>query len=134
MKTFTIQQFSEISGLSVHTLRYYEKIALLDPVPRNASGYREFEEVHLRQVEFLKRLRDTGMPIQGMLMYAQLRKQGESTLEARRELLEKHEEQVKAHLTELENNLQMIQWKIEFYKKEEARCRNRVKGDCSKRV
>ena len=119
MKSFTIQEFSKISGLSVHTLRYYEKITLLDPVPRNASGYREYSEDHLRQVDFLKRLRDTGMPIQGMMMYAQLRKQGESTLAARRELLEKHEEQVKARLAELENNLQMLQWKIEFYKKAE---------------
>ena len=131
MKTFTIQQFSEVSGLSVHTLRYYEKIALLDPVPRNASGYREYSEVHLRQVEFLKRLRDTGMPIQGMMTYAHLRKQGESTLGARRELLEKHEEQVKARLAELGNNLQMIQWKIEFYKKEEARCGKQGEKDCS---
>jgi DNA-binding transcriptional MerR regulator len=132
MKTFTIQQFSEISGLSVHTLRYYEKIALLDPVPRNASGYREYAEVHLRQVEFLKRLRDTGMPIQKMIMYAQLRKQGESTLAARRELLEKHEAQVKTHLAELENSLQMIQWKIEFYKNEEARCGEQGERDCSR--
>lgn len=119
MKTYTIQQFSKISGLSVHTLRYYEKIALLTPVPRNASGYREYSEGHLRQVEFLRRLRDTGMPLQEMMMYAHLRGQGESTLTARRELLEKHEAQVKARLAELENNLQMIQWKIEFYKKEE---------------
>ena len=74
--------------MSVHTLRYYERIALLEPVPRNASGYRGYSEDYHRQVEFLKRLRDTGMPIQGMTMYAHLCKQGESTLAARRELLE----------------------------------------------
>lgn len=122
MRKYTIKEFSQITGLSAHTLRYYEKIALLDTVPRNASGYREFSDDHLRQVDFLKRLRDTGMPIQGMMEYARLRKQGTTTIVSRRQLLEEHEKQLIKHITELENNLRMIQWKIALYKNEEAKC------------
>lgn len=122
MKKYTIKEFSQVTGLSGHTLRYYEKIALLDNVPRNTCGYREYSEEHLRQVEFLKRLRDTGMPIQGMIEYARLRKQGTTTIVSRRSLLEEHETQLIKHIAELENNLRMIQWKIALYKKEESKC------------
>lgn len=121
MKNFTIQEFSKLSGLSAHTLRYYEKISLLDPVPRNSSGYREYSEDHLRLVEFLIRLRDTGMPIQGMMEYAFLRKQGPATLAQRRELLEKHEQAIKERLLEQENHLKSIQGKIAFYKDAEMK-------------
>lgn len=121
MKRFTIKDFSEISGLSPHTLRYYEKISLLDAIPRNASGYREYSEDHLRQVEFLQRLRDTGMPIQGMQEYAFLRRQGPATIRQRRELLEKHEYEIKKRLLEQENYLRIIQEKIAFYRNAEQR-------------
>jgi len=121
MKRYTIKEFSQITGLSTHTLRYYEKIGLLDPVPRNTSGYRDYSEDQLRQVEFLKRLRDTGMPIQKMMEYAHLRKLGKASIVSRRQLLQEHEKQLIEYITDLENNLQMIQWKIAWYKNEECK-------------
>lgn len=121
MRTFSIREFSNISGLSPYTLRYYEKIGLLGPVPRKATGYREYTDDNLRQVEFLKRLRDTGMSIQGMMEYALLRAQGDSTLTQRRELLERHGREVEGRIREQESHLQAIRWKIDWYKNEEAR-------------
>ncbi len=71
-----IQKVAHVTGLSVHTLRYYEKIGLLDLVVRTSSGYRHYTEADLSWIEFLKRLRETGMPIATMQKFAELRRKG----------------------------------------------------------
>lgn len=117
----TIQQAAEITGLGVYTLRYYERIALLDPVSRSANGYRHYSTHDIAWIQFLNRLRTTGMPIRKMQKFAELRRQGPDTIEARRLLLEAHQAEVQARLLHLQKNLHSIDEKIDHYKKLEKR-------------
>ncbi|OBY78696.1 MerR family transcriptional regulator [Paenibacillus sp. KS1] len=118
MKTyFTIQQIADKIGLSVHTLRYYEKIELLTEVQRDANGYRQYTESDIAWIHFLLRLRATGMPIREMQQFSHLRSRGDSTIRARRALLEEHQEQVMAQVKELHEHLLKIESKIEHYKR-----------------
>ncbi|MNF76498.1 HTH-type transcriptional regulator AdhR [compost metagenome] len=116
-KHLSISQLSTLLGLSVHTLRYYERIGLLDAVSRDGSGHRVYLEKDLRWVEFLLRLRTTGMPIQQMLSYAELRRQGDATLAARRELLEEHRRAVALRIEELSRSLDALAGKISLYQR-----------------
>ena len=90
MGHYNITQLSEVSGLSAHTLRYYEKESLFQPVPRDASGRRRYGEEHLLAVRFVRALRATGMPIREIKQYLQLYKKGPSTNADRLALLESH--------------------------------------------
>lgn len=121
MNTYTISEIARITGRSADTLRYYERIGLIDPVRRAANGYRLYNEADLAWLEFLDRLSDTGMPIAGMQRFADLRRQGDSTVTARRELLETHEAELKLRLQQLERGLTAIRDKIAFYKEKEKR-------------
>lgn len=111
----TIEQAAECTGLSAHTLRYYERIGLLDPVVRATSGHRRYGTKDLAWIAFLTRLRATGMPIRQIQEFVALRRQGESTIGARRAFLEAHEQMVQAHIAELQHNLDAITHKIALY-------------------
>lgn len=115
-KIFTIQQISNLTGLSVHTLRYYEKIGLLNKVDRDVNGYRRYTEADISWIHFLIRLRVTGMPVSEMKQFSDLRSQGDSTISLRRELLENHQKSVLEQIKELQNNLCKIEEKINYYK------------------
>ncbi|PLR84403.1 MerR family transcriptional regulator [Bacillus canaveralius] len=119
-KSFTIQQVSMITGLSGHTLRYYEKIGLLKGVDRNEHGYRQYSETDISWIHFLIRLRITGMTVNDMKSFSDLRSQGESTITARRELLELHQRKVLDEMKALAENLEKIEEKIGHYKKLEG--------------
>lgn len=110
-----IGELAARSGISVHTLRYYERIGLLPRVARGSSGHREYDASILAWVDFLKRLKTTGMPISGMLRYARLRERGASTQDARRVLLEAHRDAVRAHVAELQACLVVLDTKIAGY-------------------
>ncbi|QRG68308.1 MerR family transcriptional regulator [Brevibacillus choshinensis] len=114
-KRFSIQEAAKITGLTVHTLRYYEKIGLLDGVARNEQGYRQYAKSDLDWVDFLMRLRETGMPIAEMKRFSDLRSKGISTVPARREMLESHQVQIELQLKSLEENLESIRKKIDYY-------------------
>ena len=119
--TYTIQQVAKISGLSAHTLRYYEKIGLLHSISRNSNGYRQFTQEDIAWIEFLNRLRATGMPVKLMLEFAYLRSKGPSTTADRRQLLEKHRSEVLQLIKELKQNLAVIENKIAHYKRLEEK-------------
>ncbi|KAF3891105.1 MerR family transcriptional regulator [Tolypothrix bouteillei VB521301] len=121
MQTLTIQQVAQQTGLTVHTLRYYERNGLLEPVDRASSGHRRYSAQDIARIEFLTRLRATGMPIRQMQEFARLFRERPEAIGSRRKLLEAHEQQVQAHIQELRSNLEMIQWKIGYYKGLEAR-------------
>jgi len=104
------------TGLTAHTLRYYERVGLLDPVQRAESGHRRFTPADLAWVAFLQRLRATGMPIREMQRYAQLRRRGDETITARRELLEHHERGLRERLAALHADLDTLQAKIDHYR------------------
>lgn len=135
MKTFLIREVSKITGLSVHTLRYYEKLGLVRSVSRNNAGYREFQEQEILWIEFLNRLRETGMPLSRIKEFADLRYQGDSTIEARRRLLEEHQLQVRQRMSNLEKNLKALDAKIEIYRNmEEIKNGDQRKPSLSARV
>jgi DNA-binding transcriptional MerR regulator len=116
---FTIQQISKMTGLTVHTLRYYEKVGLLNGVNRDKNGYRQFSEADISWIHFLIRLRVTGMSVTDMKRFSDLRSQGESTISARRELLEVHQHKVLEEIKALKDNLSEIEKKIDYYKEME---------------
>ena len=113
---FSIQQVAQKTGLSIHTLRYYEKVGLLAPIPRGTNGHRQYSVEDITWLEFLVRLRETGMSIQKVLAFADLIRQHPDEVGERLVLLEEHREQVKKNLEELTNHLQVIEMKIEHYK------------------
>jgi DNA-binding transcriptional MerR regulator len=112
----TIADAARVSGISAHTLRYYERAGLLDPIERDASGHRRYGDGDLERIRFLTKLRATGMPIRDVRRYAELLKGGEDTEGERLALLEAHRETVRALLEETEHNLELIDWKINFYR------------------
>ncbi|SDZ67684.1 DNA-binding transcriptional regulator, MerR family [Evansella caseinilytica] len=118
-----IQDISSITGLSSYTLRYYERIGLLSGIERDENGYRKYSKTDILWIDFLIRLRNTEMPIRDMKKFAELRRQGDSTVTARRELLETHQEKVLNQIKQLENNLTKINEKIDYYKKMEEKAK-----------
>ena len=83
----TIRDVARETGLSVHTLRYYERIGLIPPVERAESGHRRYRDKDIAWFEFLRKLRATGMPIRKVREYVALQQQGDETLRERFELL-----------------------------------------------
>lgn len=117
---FSIQQVASMTGLSTHTLRYYEKIGLIKNVQRDQTGYRQYTDFDLAWIQFLIRLRVTGMPMLKMKQFSDLRQKGDSTIKARKELLEEHYKDVLGKIEELELNSHRIEEKIAHYKKLET--------------
>ena len=116
-----IGQLARRSGVSAHTLRYYERIGLLPRADRDGSGQRDYDVSILIWIEFLRRLKTTGMPIREMLRYAALRERGPATGAERRALLEAHRETVRAHVAELQACLLVLDSKIGGYADAEQR-------------
>ena len=110
-----IAQFAQRCGLSAHTLRYYERIGLLGRVTRQANGHRTFTSRDVEWVEFLHRLRSTGMGIKEMLRYAELRAQGNATLAERKAMLAQHAEAIAATLRAQQAHLNVVRQKIVIY-------------------
>ncbi|MBL8155705.1 MAG: MerR family transcriptional regulator [Anaerolineae bacterium] len=113
---FTIKQVAEATGLSVHTLRYYERIGLIHSINRADNTHRRYTEDDIGWINFLIKLRATGMPIQDMQTYAELQRQGDSTLPQRVSMLEALERQVESHIREMNEHLGLIRYKIGFYR------------------
>jgi DNA-binding transcriptional MerR regulator len=112
----TIAEAARATGLSTYTLRYYERVGLIDGVDRADSGHRRYDERDLAWIETLQRLRATGMPIQRILRYAELVRDGEGNERDRLALLEEHRAEVKARLGEVQKHLVFIEKKIATYK------------------
>lgn len=112
----TIDDVARRTGLTAHTLRYYERIGLIAPVPRAAGGQRRYATADLDWIEFLLRLRDTRMPIVQMLAFARLRAEGDATVPQRRALLEAHLAEVNASLRAMQQAAAVLGTKITFYR------------------
>lgn len=107
-----IGELARRSGLSVHTLRYYEKVGLLPPAFRNRSGQRDYDAAILGWIDFLGRMKASGMPIRDIAAYALLWQQGAGTEAARRELLEQQGRRVTTQIEDLQSCLLVIKQKI----------------------
>lgn len=111
----TIREAAEVTGIGEHTLRYYERIALLEPIQRNASGHRRYRREDLGWIELLTCLRRTGMPIRAMQQFAAWQREGDPTGERRLALLEAHRRDVLARQREIAGYLETIAHKIDAY-------------------
>ncbi len=115
---FSIQQMSAASGLSIDTLRYYEKIGLLRPERDPSSHHRRYSQTDLRWLSFVGKLRSTGMPLAQIRLYGELFLQGDSTIPERRALMQAQAKEVEGQIAHLQEVLVMIQEKLESYPKE----------------
>ena len=116
----TIAEAAERSGLSAHTLRYYERIGLIHPVGRGQNGHRRYGRDDIEWLEFLIKLRTTDMPIRQMVEYAELVRAGPQTASRRRAMLEAHREALRERIGELEETAAVIDRKIEIYTEMES--------------
>ena len=120
MRTYTPAEAAQESGLSLDTLRYYEREGILQGVERGPGGHRVYTEDNLGTLGFLRCLRDTGMPISLLRRYGQL-SQDESTLPERIELLEEHARSVAEQIAALQGQQSRLVGKLEWYRGELAR-------------
>ena len=112
-----IAEVSEQYGISLDTLRYYERIGLIPPVTRNESGIRDYKELDVRRVEFVKCMRSAGLPIEVLIEYIGLVQQGDSTIEARKDILVEQRELLIARMEQMQKTLDILNHKIEMYEK-----------------
>ena len=110
-----IGEVSEHYGLSVDTLRYYERIGLLPPVARNQGGIRDFSELDVRRVEFIKCMRRAGLPVDVLIEYLRLVQQGDDTIDTRKNILIEQRNQLAARLDEMQKTLDLLDYKIDVY-------------------
>lgn len=125
-KALTIGQVAATSGVTTHTLRYYEQAGLIRTVGRTEAGHRLYSPTDLDWLQFVMRLKATGMPIAGMQAFAELRAQGQRTVGERRDMLVAHRDAVLARIAELQTNLVAITDKIAFYEASEQQMTRHV--------
>lgn len=123
----SIGELSRLSGLSPHTLRFYETEGILKPAGRTASGHRQFYGEDVLWLEFVLRLKLTGMPLAEIKRYAALRSQGEKTLQSRLTMLKLHRERLVTKIDELSTCACVLDDKIRTYRKMIAKSREPTK-------
>jgi DNA-binding transcriptional MerR regulator len=112
---YTISEVSVLTGLTAHTLRWYERIGLMPHVDRSHTGQRRFTNKDLGWLTFVGKLRLTGMAVADMVRYAELVREGEHTFDKRRELLESTRTDVRKRIADLQDTLAVLDHKINFY-------------------
>ena len=111
----TIAEVSKKYDLTQDTIRYYERIGLLPKIPRTKSGIRDFDEQSCKWVEFIKCMRSTGMPIEALIEYMTLFRQGKKTVGARKQLLMEQREVLLGKQKDIKNTLDRLDYKIKLY-------------------
>lgn len=115
----TIAEVSKIYGLTADTLRYYERIGLIPPVPRTASGIRNYGDIDCGWIEFIKCMRGAGLPVEVLIEYVTMFRLGNNTIGARKELLIEQRQQLADKIVAMQAVLDRLDHKIDGY---EARC------------
>ena len=111
----TIAAVSRKYDLTPDTLRYYERIGLIPPVPRTPAGIRNYQEDDCNWIEFIKCMRSAGLPIDVLADYVKLFRQGDETMEQRLQLLQEQRAVLAAHIAEMHTTLDRLDRKIEHY-------------------
>ena len=111
----TIAEVSKKYDISADTLRYYERIGLLPPVPRNKSGIRDYDEASCGWIELMKCMRAAGVQIEALIEYVALFQQGDSTINARKEILMEQRDQLMERMADMQQSLDRLNHKIERY-------------------
>lgn len=112
---YSIQEVSEKTGLTAHTLRFYEKEGLLPGVERSPSGIRRYSDADLELLSGICCLKNTGMSLREIARFMQLAKEGDSTLRQRCALLEAHRDEVLARMEEMQSHLDKVTRKLDVY-------------------
>ncbi|MFD3574816.1 MerR family transcriptional regulator [Streptomyces sp. NPDC058644] len=112
---YTISEVVAFIGLTAHTLRWYERIGLMPHIDRSHTGQRRYRNRDLDWLTFVGKLRLTGMPVADMVRYAELVREGDHTFAERHELLEQTRRDVRTRITELQDTLAVLDYKINFY-------------------
>jgi DNA-binding transcriptional MerR regulator len=110
-----INEVSEWFDMSQDTLRYYERIGLIQPVERSNSGIRDYKEADLQRIEFIKCMRSAGLTIEVLIEYVRLYQQGDATIEARKEILREQRDLLLARMAEMQKMLDMLNYKIAVF-------------------
>ncbi len=111
----TIAEVSKKYNLTPDTIRYYEKEGLIPKIPRNKNGIRDFDEKSCRWIEFIKCMRNAGMPVEVLSKYVKLMEKGHDTVKERRQLLINQKEVLLKKQVDINNTLDRITKKIEIY-------------------
>lgn len=112
---YYIGDFSKKIGLSIDTLRYYEKLGLIHP-ERDLTNRRIYSDKDITWINFIIRLKETNMPIKKIQYYSKLRYEGDSTIKKRLELLQEQMDSLKTEKEKIEENMQHLNKKIDTYK------------------
>jgi DNA-binding transcriptional MerR regulator len=118
MERYSPGQVAEQTGFSLDTLRYYERIGLLDGIERNSGGQRVFTADDVAWLRILRCLRDTGMPIQRMVRYAELARGGDETVAERLEVLREHDRDIDQKIAHMLLEQEHVRAKIAYYQRE----------------
>jgi len=120
---YSIRTMAERCGMTTHTLRYYERVGLIQPVGRARNGHRRYSDADEAWLNFLHCMRATNMPIREMQRYAELREHGTDTSIERRKILEEHQATIASQITALQKAHALLTHKIANYRKIEERIR-----------
>ena len=111
----TIAEVSKQFDISADTLRYYERVGLIPPVPRTAGGIRDYDEASCKWIELMKHLRAAGVQIEALVEYTALVQQGDETQAQRKNLLLEQREQLERRIAEMQQSLERLNKRLEWY-------------------
>ena len=113
----TITEVSKLYDITPDTLRYYERIGLIPKIHRNKNGIRDYTQEDCNWVEFIKCMRNAGLPIETLIDYVTMFQQGDSTIDARKELLIEQSKVLEKKIKDMNETLGRLNHKIELYEK-----------------
>jgi DNA-binding transcriptional MerR regulator len=111
----TISEISKKYDITADTLRYYERIGLIPTVPRNSSGIRDYDEESCRWVELMRCMRRAGVQIEALIEYVALFRQGDSSADARKQILIEQRHQLVEKMVDIQKSLNLLDEKIDRY-------------------
>lgn len=113
--TYTIKDVSKKTGITSHTLRFYEKKGVLPYAERNENGIRLYDQSSIDWIETILALRSTGIPLAEIKEYVELHKNGDQTLQQRKEIMTEHKLRVEKQMLQLIKTLEKINYKMALY-------------------
>lgn len=123
----TIAEVSEKYGMSADTLRYYERIGLIPPVPRDKNGIRNYGAESCGWIELMKCFRSAGVQVEALIEYVKLFREGDKTMDARKQILIEQREVLNGRIEEMQAALERLNYKIDNYEKMSAQMKRRFK-------
>ena len=123
----TIAEVSKQYGLSADTLRYYERIGLIPPVPRTKGGVRDYGEESCGWIELMKCMRAAGVQIEALIEYVKLFRQGDSTMADRKAILVEQRDQLLSRMAEMQASLDLLNSKIDGYEQKMVSAEQRLR-------